>query len=722
MTEETQDPANAETTTQDQSGTDEAVTLAGKKSPTDGEVTESTADDATSVERDVASADAGDNSDADLAAAEAPSPDGETADAPGTPSEGKTEATEGKTEAAPKKEKPKKPPQALARFFGKFQRQTTFKAGELVAGIVRNTDDGCIELDLFGRGTAFVDAREAHEIEELPEAAPEPEAPVSEDMESPEGEVASEAENQVEAGAKPEAVGAEGLVAESAPNESADDATEASSEAVTEARSKGATEGDDSGDVVDGATAELATSADDAESTDSSVSKTATSKAATTGNNAQPEVEPASLEPDWPAPELPAVGSVFYGRVGSVTESGHMALVNRAVDRPATKAGIRLARTEQRKVDGVVFGYNRGGFDVLVSGVRCFCPAGSLTLGPIDNPDTLLGKKMKFAVPPARKGRSIILSRRGILRREQRNAAQAFMKALKVGEKRDGVITDVRDYGLLVDIGNGVEGLVHQSEVSWDRALQPKDVAKKGDKVEVEILKITLAKRKDRYGKVGLSIKRCQDDPWIKNAEGLEVGVPMKGKITRTAEFGAFVELIPGVEGLLHITELGRDLKHASDAVSEGDELDVVIESKELKRRRLSLTKLSAEDLAAIEAGELDLTKAPSLKQGKVVHVRIERVERGGLRAQVEGTVGKRGRGFIRSRELPENRERGAFQPGSVVEAKIVGVNRGGELKLSVTAMLRDEERKAVRDYQKSVAAQGGLGTFADLLKGKLKQ
>src|SRR5690606_19160371 len=130
-------------------------------------------------------------------------------------------------------------------------------------------------------------------------------------------------------------------------------------------------------------------------------------------------------------------------------------------------------------------------------------------------------------------------------------------------------------------------------------------------------------------------------------------GVPRKGTIVRTAEFGAFVQLAPGVDGLLHITELGRDLKHADQAVSVGDEIHVVVERIDRKQRRISLSRLSPEDAEAFEKGELALdAAAPRIKPGGHVKVKVTQVSPAGLHVQVENVVGKRGRGFIPNAEM----------------------------------------------------------------------
>ncbi|HJL47753.1 MAG TPA: S1 RNA-binding domain-containing protein [Polyangiaceae bacterium LLY-WYZ-15_(1-7)] len=420
------------------------------------------------------------------------------------------------------------------------------------------------------------------------------------------------------------------------------------------------------------------------------------------------------------------MGSIFRGRVGAVAESGHIAIVNRLIDRPAAKARIFAARDAKERVEGVVYGYNRGGFDVLVEGIRAFCPAGGMAIENVDDPSAFVGKKLEFTVPPSKgKGKSIIVTRRGILERELRKAARARLKELEVGQRIQGPVTEVRDYGLLVDLGQGLEGLAHQSELSYKRGVKPSEIAKVGDELTVEVLKVQPATRRDRTGRVSLSLRKCLPDPWEEHADAVKVGAVHKGKVTGTTDFGAFVEIAPEIEGLLHISELGGDkhLKHANEAVSEGDELDVLVERVDKGQRRISLAKLTPEELEAIQKGEIDPTVAPkSLKPGSHVTIVIDRVEHHGCMAHVKGVIGKRGRAYLPNRELPDGSgdRKKSFGQGKEVQAKIVGKDRSGALRVSVKGRQIDEERKAVREYRKEAAKQGGFGTFGDLLRSKL--
>jgi small subunit ribosomal protein S1 len=445
------------------------------------------------------------------------------------------------------------------------------------------------------------------------------------------------------------------------------------------------------------------------------------------GGTAVPE-EPADLTLLDPLPELepPQVGAIFRGRIGGVAESGHIVIVNRLVDKAGVRRALRAARDQHQRVHGIVYGYNRGGFDVLVGGVRAFCPASAMSLAHIDDPNALLGQRCEFSLPPDKGGnkKSIIVSRRNILEKEARKKARERMAALEVGEKLKGKVIEVRDYGVLVDLGDGLDGLVHMSEVSWGRGVRPQDAAKVGDEVDVEVLKVQQASRKDRFGRVSLSMRACQPDPLEAAKDTIRPGMPIKGKVVRTTDFGAFIELQENIEGLLHISELGgsRELTHAKQAVTEGDEIHVVVERVDRQQRRISLSRLTEADAAAIEAGEIEVGKAPrSLKQGSIVQVIVKRVDHSGVQVQVDGMLGKRGRGFIPGRELQDVRDdkRKGVSQGDTIEVKVIGTERDGTLRCSIRARLLDDERKAVREYRKESAKQG-LGTFGDLLKAKL--
>jgi small subunit ribosomal protein S1 len=227
----------------------------------------------------------------------------------------------------------------------------------------------------------------------------------------------------------------------------------------------------------------------------------------------------------------------------------------------------------------------------------------------------------------------------------------------------------------------------------------------------------------EKHGRVDLSMRVHLADPWDEHAALLAIGKPRKGKVVRTAEFGAFIELAPGIDGLLHISELGKDLPHADKAVSVGDELDIVVERIDKGQRRISLSKLSTAEVKAIEEGSLDIGERPkSLKPGSHIIVVVDKVEHHGVSVHVKGVIGRRGRGYLPNRELGTKAEGGARRElvqGAELKVRVMGTDRDGGLKVSVKGREFDEERNAVKEYRKESAKQG-FGTFGDLLRAKL--
>ena len=266
---------------------------------------------------------------------------------------------------------------------------------------------------------------------------------------------------------------------------------------------------------------------------------------------------------------------------------------------------------------------------------------------------------------------------------------------------------------------------MHQSEISWEHGTRPADVAKPGDTVKVVVLgtKERESKR-ERHDRVSLSMKALQPDPWDAHKDSLVEGTPMKAPVVRTAEFGAFIQLAPGIDGLLHVSELGgKDVQHANQVVKDGDEVYVVIERVDKKSRRISLSKLSDAEAELFEKGELTAAnRAPKLKQGSSVKVVVQQVLSAGLQVRIENVIGKKGRGFIPNSEMGTARgtdHRKKWPPGTEIDVMIIGTDRDGGLRCSRKRFLQDEERRAVREYRKEVSKQG-LGTFGDILKAKL--
>jgi small subunit ribosomal protein S1 len=241
-------------------------------------------------------------------------------------------------------------------------------------------------------------------------------------------------------------------------------------------------------------------------------------------------------------------------------------------------------------VEGTVTGQNKGGFDVQVVGQRAFCPASQIDLRRRD-PTEYIGQRFRFRVTKIEgNGRNIVVSRRQVLEAEAAVLAESTWERLQVGATVQGTVTSLRDFGAFVDLG-GVEGLLHVSELGYSRSEHPSEILKVGETVEAKILKIE-PDPKTGQKRVGLSLRALALDPWTTAVEKFPTGTTVRGKVRRLESFGAFVELAPGVDGLVHVSRMAADrrISHPKQAAAVGDEVDVTVLSIEPEQRRIALS------------------------------------------------------------------------------------------------------------------------------------
>lgn len=249
-------------------------------------------------------------------------------------------------------------------------------------------------------------------------------------------------------------------------------------------------------------------------------------------------------------------------------------------------------------VDGKVTATNKGGFAVDLGGQRAFCPFSQMDLRRVEDPEPYVGTTQRFKILEiSADGRNIVVSRRALLQTERDEAASATREALAPGAVFEGRVTRLMPYGAFVDIG-GVEGLVHISQISHQRIADPSEVLQEGQDVKVEVVEIQ-NQGEGRRERISLSMKTLAADPWPTEAGSIEVGSDVEGTVTRLVDFGAFVQLKSGIEGLIHISELSeRRLLHPREVVSEGDVINVRVLEVDVSRRRISLSRHQASDYA----------------------------------------------------------------------------------------------------------------------------
>jgi small subunit ribosomal protein S1 len=260
-------------------------------------------------------------------------------------------------------------------------------------------------------------------------------------------------------------------------------------------------------------------------------------------------------------------------------------------------AEIKQAFESGLPVEGLVTGLNKGGAEVQVYGMRGFCPLSQLDLRYVEDPQRFVGQKLMFKVSRLEEGNrggrgpNIVLSRRALLEEEQQSKAAETREKLQVGAILTGKVTSLTTYGAFVDLG-GIEGMLHVSEIGHSRTAHPQDVFQVGQEVEVQVIKIEKGKDEKRPERISLSRRALEKDPWRDAVSRFPEGTETTGKVVRTESFGAFVELVPGLEGLVHISEIGagRRLNHAKEAVQPGQEVQVRVLGVDTARRRISLS------------------------------------------------------------------------------------------------------------------------------------
>ncbi len=275
---------------------------------------------------------------------------------------------------------------------------------------------------------------------------------------------------------------------------------------------------------------------------------------------------------------------------------------------PEAKAELVQAAELGIPVEGLVTEVIKGGLSVDVAGVRGFCPASQVEARFVEDLSGFVGQKLMFRISRY-EGRNLVLTRRALLEEDNAKRAVEIRKTLQPGLVVRGRVVGVKPFGAFVDIG-GIEGMLHISELGYNRVEKPEDVLSIGQELDVVVLKVEPGT--DSKGKVteriSLSLKALASDPWNDATAAISEGMRVKGKITRLQPFGAFVQLAPNVEGLVHISALGagRRINHPKEVVEEGQEVEAVVLAVDHERRRISLSMEStsdgtAEDIAQVQ-------------------------------------------------------------------------------------------------------------------------
>jgi small subunit ribosomal protein S1 len=294
-------------------------------------------------------------------------------------------------------------------------------------------------------------------------------------------------------------------------------------------------------------------------------------------------VIPASQFPNGP----PAVGTeVEFHIEGYDNDNGLLLLARQGAAQTADWSSVAVGMIVEARVTAT----NKGGLAVDVNGIRGFMPISQIDLYRVEDTQQFINQRLRCRVIEVKPSeRNLVVSRRALLEKEREENREKLWQELAEGQVREGVVRSIRDFGAFVDLG-GVDGLLHISEMSWTRIKDPSSVVHAGQTVKVVVLKIDRERRK-----VSLGLKQLTSSPWDNIESKYPVNSVVKGKVTRLADFGAFVELEPGVEGLIHISELApQRVRRVAEIVQPEQEVQVMVLNVDPTQRRISLSLKAA--------------------------------------------------------------------------------------------------------------------------------
>lgn len=373
--------------------------------------------------------------------------------------------------------------------------------------------------------------------------------------------------------------------------------------------------------------------------------------------------------------------------------------------RSSFEAGVAVNGEVKREV--------KGGFEISIGGVRCFCPFSQIDMKGGREGGLYLGREFPFRIIEfGEGGKNVIVSRRAVLEEEKQARIEKLKETLEVGNEVTAKVSSVQKFGAFVDLG-GIEGLIPASEISWVRKDRPSDVLTAGQEVTAKIL--TLDWEKSR---LTLSLKAMQPDPWESAVANFEIDGRVSGTVARLVPFGAFVTIAPGIDGLVHISNLGagRRINHPKEVLEVGQLVEVYVLSIDKDNKKISLSMQPK-----VEPKKIIL---PAV--GELLDVVVEKVMPFGVFARMSCGVN----GLVPNSELgtPQGSDhKRMFTPGTEMQVIVTDVDAAtNKVRLSKKALMEkkveDEYREYVDAAKKASGSGGALGSLGDLLKAKMEE
>src|SRR5438067_6952552 len=400
-------------------------------------------------------------------------------------------------------------------------------------------------------------------------------------------------------------------------------------------------------------------------------------------------------------------------------ENGLCILSKEKADRLKVWDEISAACERDELIEGTISARVKGGLSVTIrGGVKAFLPGSQVDLRPVRNLDAFIGKQHRFKVIKFNKKRgNIVLSRRVLLEKERAELKEQTLEKLKEGQLVEGIVKNLTEYGAFIDLG-GIDGLLHITDMSWGRVTHPSELFQVGDHVRVKVLKFNADTER-----VSLGLKQISEDPWSRAAEKYVPGTVVRGKVVSLKDYGAFIELEEGIEGLVHISEMSwtRRVKHPSKMVAVGDMVEAVVLDVDVKQNRISLGMKQLEPNPYEQLTE----KYPP---GTVVKGKVRNIADFGIFVEIEegidGLVHISDMSWTQRVKHPSE----LFQKGDEVEAVLLNIDTSdGEkpkISLGIKQLVPDPWDRIPYDYPTGKIVDGKIlkvldfGAFVELEKG----
>ena len=396
-----------------------------------------------------------------------------------------------------------------------------------------------------------------------------------------------------------------------------------------------------------------------------------------------------------------------------VSSSESEVVLSKAVSGAGKANMLREASLRRVPVEGKVTEVIKGGFSVDVLGKRAFCPVSQMDVKYVDHQEDYVGESYHFIITRFEEGgRNIVVSRRDLLNEEMKEQQKLFFDKVKEGDIVPGVVTKLMSYGAFIELTQGVEGMAHISELSWSRIEKPEEVVQPGEKIYVKLLKIEPSRESNNI-KISLSMKQTSSNPWENIENSFKTGDQITGRVVRLTSFGAFVEMSPGVDGLVHISEMSHTKRvlRPEDVVQKDEMVQVVVKSIDMDARRISLSIKDA--LGDPWTGVFAKYELNSIVQGI-----LEKKEPFGLFINLEpGVTGLMPASHIKSAVNASDFEK--LKPGDAVSIMIQAVDE--DLKRITLAPPDQKEGDSWKEFADSKKHKS-IGTMGDLFREAMEK